>query len=269
MLNDTELCERREICEQILRTAGIAARDRFIARDFESGKKGAQDFVSEIDGATEQFIRSSLNKLFPTDNFLGEEEGGALGNCTWIVDPIDGTSNFVRGISYWCLSAALVVNNKTLVGIIYDPMRDEMFSSLKGAGATLNNKRIAVAATHSPQDAVLGISFNFQNSKDEVSRVIGDLVSNGTSFRMMGAGALSLAHCAAGQTDGFWEAFMKPWDAAAGLALIEEAGGIVCDYGCGNGFANGNPVLGATPALADYFSKLTGVTVLDARKSTP
>lgn len=269
MLNDTELYDRRQVCEQILRTAGMVARERFLSRDFESGKKGAQDFVSEVDCTTEKFIKSNLKKHFPADEFLGEEEGGVLGACTWIVDPIDGTSNFVRGISYWCLSAALVVDNKTLIGVIFDPMRDEMFSCHEGAGATLNNKRIAVAATRSPQDAVLGISFNFQNSKDEVGRVVGDLISNGTSFRMMGAGALSLAHCAAGQTDGFWEAFMKPWDAAAGLALIAEAGGIVCDYGRRDGFANGNPVLGTTPVLGEYFSKLTGVTLLDATKNTP
>lgn len=264
MLNDSELCNRRQVCEQILRTAGIAARDRFLARDFKSGKKGAQDFVSEVDRATEQTIKSSLKHHFPTDEFLGEEEGGALGKSTWIVDPIDGTSNFVRGIPYWCLSAALVVKNQTLIGIIYDPMRDEMYSCHKGAGSTLNNTSIAVATTRSPQDAVLGISFNFQNSKNEVGRVVGDLISNGTSFRMMGAGALSLAHCAAGHTDGFWEAFMKPWDAAAGLALIAEAGGIVCDYGRGDGFANGNPVLGTTPALGEYFSQLTGIPLLDS-----
>lgn len=264
MLNDSQLNKRRQTCEQILRTAGEAARQRFVARDFVTGKKGAQDFVSEVDGATERSIRISLEQHFPTDAFLGEEDGGALSDCTWIVDPIDGTSNFVRGIAYWCLSAALVVENKVVIGVIYDPMRDEMFSCHKDAGATLNERAISVSTTQSLQEAVLGISFNFQNSKDDVGRIISELITNGTSFRMMGAGALSLAHCAAGYTDGFWEAFMKPWDAAAGLALITEAGGIVCDYGAASGFSNGNPVLATTPAFATYFSGLTAIPLLNS-----
>jgi myo-inositol-1(or 4)-monophosphatase len=242
-----------------LRQAGQTARARFTARDFETESKGVQDFVSVVDRETEDFIQAALNRVFPDDTVMGEEGGGVLGQRTWIVDPIDGTSNFVRGIGHWCLSAALVEGNRAVVGVIYDPMLDEMFTCHAGGGATLNDRPMRVSDTTSPQSALLGISFNFQNSKDAVSRVVGELITNGTSFRMLGAGALSLAHCAAGRTDGFWEGFMMPWDAAAGLALVAEAGGVTCDYGAADGFANGNAVLVSTPSLVSYFAGVTGV----------
>lgn len=261
MLNNSELLARRSGATDILRQAGKVARARFTDRDFETESKGVQDFVSIVDRETEDFIRQALNTSFPDDTIMGEEGGGVLGQSTWIIDPIDGTSNFVRGIGHWCLSAALVINNRAVVGVIYDPMLDEMFTCHAGGGASLNDTPMHVSKTTLPQSALLGISFNFQNSKDAVSCVVGDLISNGTSFRMLGAGALSLAHCAAGRTDGFWEGFMKPWDAAAGLALVVEAGGITCDYGAAGGFANGNAVLVSTPSLANYFSDITGVAM--------
>ncbi|MEP3296257.1 MAG: inositol monophosphatase family protein [Pseudoruegeria sp.] len=260
-MNNSELLARRSSATNILRQAGKVARARFTDRDFETESKGVQDFVSIVDRETEDFIRQALSKAFPDDTIMGEEGGGVLGQSTWIIDPIDGTSNFVRGIGHWCLSAALVTDNHAVVGIIYDPMLDEMFTCHAGSGATLNGRPMQVSDTTSPNAALLGVSFNFQNSKEKVSRVVGDLISNGTSFRMLGAGALSLAHCAAGRTDGFWEGFMKPWDAAAGLALVAEAGGVVCDYGAAGGFANGNAVLVSTPSLAPYFSDITGVVM--------
>jgi len=267
MVHMLELSRRQTACEAILRDVGKVARARFLARDFEAGSKGAQDLVSDVDRATERAICTALSDKFPTDNFLGEEHGGTLGDRTWIIDPIDGTSNFVRGTAYWCLSVALVSEGRAVIGVIYDPMADELFSCRAGAGATLNGAPISVSQTASPQEATLGISFNFQNSYEGVPRLTGDLIAEGTSFRMLGAGALSLAHCAAGRTDGFFEAFMKPWDAAAGLALIAEAGGAVCDYGANGGYATGNPVLGCTPGLADYFAKMTGVDL--GSKSAP
>lgn len=261
MINIQELETRRTEATEIIRQAGLAARASFVKQDFQTETKGVQDFVSHVDQMTEQFIRLEFQKAFPEDVVMGEEGGGRLGDRTWIVDPIDGTSNFVRGISQWCLSVALVVNGRALIGIIYDPMLDEMFTCHAGGGSTLNGASISVSETKTPQAAMLGISFNFQNSKDSVSQVVDQLLSNNTSFRMLGAGALSLAHCAAGRTDGFWEAFMKPWDAAAGLALISEAGGIVCDYGACNGFENGNVVLACNKPLANYFSQVTGVSL--------
>lgn len=254
----------RAVCEATLKRAGTLAHERYTARDFHTSSKGAQDFVSEVDLATEALIQRALLNAFPDHTVLGEETGGTLGEQTWIIDPIDGTSNFVRGMHYWCLSAALVVQGEAVVGVIYDPVADEMFSCQRGAGATMNGTPISVSKGRAPNTATLGISFNFQNSKNDVAQVIAALLANDTSFRMMGAGALSLAHCAAGRTDGFWEGFMKPWDAAAGLLLIKEAGGVVCDYGARGGYQSGSPALGCTPDLAEYFSDLTGIVLAKA-----
>lgn len=258
-MNPTHIRDRQTACEAILKQAGQAAKARFETCDFETQMKGPQDFVSEVDHATERTIKDALARHFPNDGFMGEESGGDLAAASWIVDPIDGTSNFVRRTAYWCLSAAFVVDGVAVIGVIYDPMLDEMFSCHAGGGARLNGRAMSVSKTAAATDAVLGISFSFQSAPDDVARVVHDLIENGTSFRLMGAGALSLAHCAAGRTDGFWESFMKPWDAAAGLLLIKEAGGTVCDYGAGNGYVNGNAVLGAAPLMADFFSELTGV----------
>lgn len=260
-MNLTQICDRQNACEAILKQAGQAAKARFEKHDFETQMKGPQDFVSEVDHTTEWAIKDALARRFPDDGFMGEESGGDLSAASWIVDPIDGTSNFVRGTAYWCLSAAFVVNGVAMIGIIYDPMLDEVFSCRAGGGAYINGRAMSVSKTATATDAVLGISFSFQSAPDDVARVVHDLIENGTSFRLMGAGALSLAHCAAGRTDGFWESFMKPWDAAAGLLLIKEAGGAVSDYGAGNGYVTGNPVLGAAPSMADFFSDLTGVAL--------
>jgi len=257
MLKKLNLINRRQIASEIIRTAGLNAKFKFLAKDFTTHSKGTQDFVSQVDEDTEAFIRNELSSKFPEDNILGEEGGGQLGEKTWIIDPIDGTSNFVRGMAPWCISAALAVDNKVVIGIIYDPMLDEMFTCHEGGGSSLNGTCLKVTNTRDPHKAILGISFNFQNSKDCVSEVVDTLISNGTSFRMSGSGALSLAYCAAGRIDGFWEAFMKPWDASAGLALVSEAGGLICDYGANEGFLNGNPVLASNPHLAEYFEKVT------------
>lgn len=259
MINQEELATRRTVAEEIVRAAGKLALEKFYDRSFKTESKGLQDFVSLVDRETEEFIRERILTAFPDDNVLGEERGGHLTNQTWILDPIDGTSNFVRGTAYWCISLALVVEQKPVIGIVFDPNQDELFSCHLGAGSTLNGEPISVSDTYSEKKAVLGISFNFQKSKDTVGKVVADLINAGTSFRMMGAGALSLAHCAAGRTDGFWEAHMMPWDAAAGLALISEAGGTVCKYNIDNGYEEGNPVIASTPRLAAFFEEKTGV----------
>lgn len=260
-MNIDDLAFKRQAAEDILRRAGNIARDRFLKRDFKTEMKGLQDYVSQVDSETEHYIRNALKETFPNDGFLGEETGGALSASTWIVDPIDGTSNFTRGIGQWCLSAALVINNRPVIGIIYDPNLDEMFSCHESAGTTLNGKRVYVADAKPANKAILGISFNFQRGSKQIASALTSILEGETSFRMLGSGALSLAYSACGRTDGFWEPFMKPWDAAAGLCLAREAGALICDYGNDNGFVDGNAVLTATPSLASYFSQHVGIAM--------
>lgn len=255
------LLMRRSAAESILREAGRRAHTRFLSRDFAIEEKGAQDFVSEVDRETERLIRARLSALFPGDTFLGEEGGGEIGRVTWIVDPIDGTSNFVRGVPFWCLSAGLVVDGRPSVGVIYDPCRDELFSAHAGGGATLDGQPMRVSSTATPDQAVLSIGFSFKSSIERHRTVIEELLAAKSVYRMHGAGALALAQVAAGRTDGFWEALIYPWDVAAGLVLVSEAGGLVSDYMAGTDLEKGNEILACTPGLRKFFTGLTGVTL--------
>lgn len=250
------LMQRRLAAEAILREAGKRAHQRFASRAFSIEEKALQDFVSEVDRQTEAFIRESLLTLFPDDTVLGEEGGGNVGSRTWIVDPIDGTTNFVRGIPFWCLSAGLVVDGVPAVGVIYDPCRDEMFSAHRGAAAMLNGVPMRVSSTSEPARAILAIGFNFKAPVERHNRLLAGLLSAGAVYRMHGAGALALAHVAAGRLDGFWEAFIHPWDVAAGIVLVTEAGGVVSDYPLDDGLHTGQPILASAPGMADFFTAL-------------
>ncbi|GLQ52896.1 inositol monophosphatase family protein [Devosia nitrariae] len=251
------LLQRRLAAEAVLREAGKRAQQRFVSRAFEIEEKGIQDFVSEVDRQTEAFIRESLTTLFPDDTVLGEENGGTVGNRAWIVDPIDGTTNFVRGIPFWCLSAGLVIDGVPAVGVIYDPCRDEMFCAHKGGGTMLNGMAVRTSSTSDPTRAILSVGFNFKAPVERHLSVLAGLFAAGAVYRMPGAGALALAHVAAGRFDGFWEAFIHPWDVAAGLVLVTEAGGIVSDYPLNDGLHTGSPILASTPGMAEFFTALT------------
>ncbi|WP_404403761.1 inositol monophosphatase family protein [Pelagibacterium halotolerans] len=255
------LAHRRTAAEAILREAGKRALEHFEARSFSVEEKGVQDFVSEVDRQTEIFIRESLAALFPDDTFLGEEGGGEIAASSWIVDPIDGTTNFVRGIPFWCLSAGFVVDGEPTVGVIYDPCRDEMFSAHKGGGAMLNGKPIRVSTTSAPKQALLSIGYSFKSPATRHHAVIDGLFSAGAMYRMHGAGALALAQVAAGRMDGFWEAIIYPWDVAAGLTLVQEAGGIVSDFFAGDDIHKGHEILATAPGMKDFFGALTGIAV--------
>lgn len=249
------LAHRRYTVEAILREAGKRALEHFKARTFSVEEKGIQDFVSEVDRQTEVFIRDRLNSLFPDDAILGEEGGGQMAARTWIIDPIDGTTNFIRGIPFWCLSAGLVVDGRPSVGVIYDPCQDEMFSAHDGGGATLNGELVRVSTTASPSHALLSIGYSFKSPPTLHNAVIAELFAAGSMYRMHGAGALALAQVACGRVDGFWEAIIYPWDVAAGLALVREAGGVVSDYFARETLA-GKEILAATPSMADFYSSL-------------
>ncbi|WP_068113527.1 inositol monophosphatase family protein [Tropicimonas marinistellae] len=261
MLTHIDRLLRRRTAESVLREAGQHALERFRSHAFTVQEKGMQDFVSEVDRETEAFIRARLAESFPSDGFFGEEHGGAPTAATWVVDPIDGTTNFVRNIPFWCLSAGFVVNGQPEIGVVYDPNLDEMFAAHRGGGCWLNGTPISVSDTDTPETAVLAFGFSFRAPADRNPRIVSHLLSAGAVYRMQGAGALSMAHCAAGRVDGFFEAHMMPWDAAAGLALIVEAGGLVSSFGDNDGFRTGNVVLASTPPMAGFFSAATGVAL--------
>lgn len=255
----------RDALEAALRLAGAMALARFRARDFTTETKGAQDFVSQVDRDTEAALTAQLGDILPKAGFLGEEFGGSAEGLAWIIDPIDGTSNFVRGLPLWCLSVALVAQGVPLAGAIYDPNADEMFSAIKGGGTCLNGKPVTVSTNDRADAALLGLSFSFKSRPEAHHSVLRRLMDQQALYRFLGSGALGLAWCAAGRVDGFWEDWMMPWDVAAGLILVTEAGGCVSDYGAGEGWRKGNAILASSQAMATTFEQITGLPTLAPR----
>ena len=214
--------------------------------------KGLQDLVSETDRACEDEIVSALHRLFPADAFLGEERGlqNAGSDATWVIDPIDGTANFLRGIPLWCVSLGLVFRNEPVIGIIYNPETDELYAAKRGTGATLNRAKIRVSTISKLSEARMGIGFSYRRPIAPHVHAIAALLEAHCEYSRLGSGALGMAFTADGRMDGYWEAHINIWDVAAGLCLVKEAGGWINDFMSGDVFRLGNPILVTNPALA-------------------
>lgn len=217
--------------------------------------KGNNDFVSEVDRQAEQEIVGILRKAYPHHGFLGEE-GGSHGiesktEFTWVIDPLDGTTNFLHGLPQFAVSIALLYHDRIECGVIYDPMRQELFTAKRNGGAMLGNRHLQVAKRHSLAGALLGTGFPVKDQSFNAAYfgMLGELMKDAAGIRRCGAAALDLAWVACGRIDGFWEVGLMPWDIAAGVLLIQEAGGIVTDFEkAGNYMESGN-VLTANPEL--------------------
>ena len=215
-------------------------------------EKGVNDWVSEADRASEAVIQSYLRTATPELGILAEESGasGATG-ARWVVDPLDGTTNFVRRFPHFAVSVALVVDGAVEVGAVYDPMRDEMFAASRGGGATRNGASIRVTGRDGLAGGLLTTGFPFRVHRflDVYLELFRDVFLNTGAIRRPGAAALDLAHTAAGIFDGFFEFSLSPWDLAAGILLVVEAGGRVTNLDGGDDvFAHGN-VVAASPAV--------------------
>jgi myo-inositol-1(or 4)-monophosphatase len=222
---------RRDTAIAVAREAGAFARNLFIHRSaLTIESKGAQDWVSAADRDTETLIRERLLAAFPQDGFLGEEHGGAQSGPMWIVDPIDGTINFVHGARYWCISIAFWDGTQPVVGVVYDPMADECFSAALGTGAHCNGAPIRVSTCNTLHTAMICHGYIPRHNRPRNFAERAALYDAGVALKDMGAGALMLAHLAAGRYDGYVEEHMHPWDALAGLALVREAGGVFAPY---------------------------------------
>ena len=240
---------------------------RPLIRDFgelenlQVSMKGPADFVSTADKRTEQILIDELAKARPGYGFLGEEGGKVEGRDKthrFIIDPIDGTTNFLHGIPHFAISIALEREGQLVSGLVYNPVTDDLFTAEKGHGAFLNNKRLRVAARKELGASVIATGLPFMG-KEGHARAIAETaaVMNVTAgIRRMGAASLDLAYVAAGRFDGFWEHGLQPWDMAAGILLLKEAGGVITDMQGGEHmFANGQ-VLCANEALHPQLLKL-------------
>lgn len=209
--------------------------------------KGHRDFVTNTDKASEQSIIYILQTAYPSHSILAEESGASKhDDYQWIIDPIDGTHNFIHGFPHFSISIALKYKNRIEHGIVYDPVRDDLFVASRGAGAQKNNHRIRVSQRTHLQDCLIGTGFPVKalDYHDNYHAALKTL-SKECAVRRSGSAALDLAYIAAGHLDGFWELKLAPWDMAAGIILIKEAGGLVCDIkGEENYFKNGSVVCG-------------------------
>ncbi|HZQ61480.1 MAG TPA: inositol monophosphatase family protein [Casimicrobiaceae bacterium] len=256
-LSPHDLEERTLVAIALAREAGVLARKYFhreVAYTREA--KGPQDFVSEADRAIEEVLRRGIAQAFPEDQFLGEESGGSIGARSWVVDPIDGTINFVHGVRYWCISIGFIHEGMREIGVVHDPSLAELFWSRRGHGAWCNDARISVSSCNALDEALLAAGYVPRHDLDAHLALRRRMLARGIAVKDMGAGALMLAHVAAGRYDGFYEPHMHPWDACAGLLLIEEAGGLVLDYPGPDGLGAGGRVIASAPGIFDALSGL-------------
>jgi len=243
---------------------------RALIRDFgeveqlQVSRKGPADFVSAADHKAEKIVREELQRARPEYSFLMEESGRIEGSDTdnvWIVDPLDGTTNFLHGLPHFCVSIGLARNNDVIAGVIYDPLKDELFWAEKNLGAYLNNQRLRVSARRQLAEALLATGIPFKIHADgpanekfiaQLDTVMGRLAG----VRRYGSAALDLAYVAAGRYEGYWENGLNPWDVAAGVLIVREAGGFVTEIG-GKRYELGAPdILAANDGLHEPLVRL-------------
>lgn len=246
------------------RGAAIINRASFDIDRITVTEKGHNDFVTEVDQAAEQAIIDILKNAYP-DHAILAEESGASDNLhdenenVWIIDPLDGTTNFIHGFPQYCVSIALQQRGQITQAVIYDPTRNDLFTATKGAGAYLNDKRIRVTKRDKIGDALIGTGFPYTDMSDldEYMKMFRIMTEKSAGLRRPGAAALDLAYVAAGRLDGFFEKKLKPWDIAAGSLLITEAGGIVGTFaGESDYLYKGNVIAGAPKVFAQMVALL-------------
>ena len=214
--------------------------------------KSPNDFVTEVDRAAEAAIIEVLRDAYPEHAILAEESGssGDSEYC-WIIDPLDGTTNFIHGFPQYAISIALARNDVLEQAVVFDPVRNELFTASKGGGAFLNDRRIRVSRRIKLMDSLIGTGFPFRQN-DNIEPYIGafrELTQKTAGIRRPGAAALDLAYVACGRLDGFWEAGLSSWDMAAGALLILEAGGLVTDFGGGSDYLDSGRLVAGTPKV--------------------
>jgi myo-inositol-1(or 4)-monophosphatase len=239
---------RWKLAQQLARLAGEELR-RGYGQVKQISRKGAVDLLTEYDLRSEGLILDAIRQAFPQDAILSEEAGEvSRGEVIWMVDPLDGTTNFAHGLPMFCVSIACAAGGQLALGVVYDPLREELFQALAGGGAFLNGQRLQVSETEALQDALLVTGFpydirtNPENNLDHYSR----LALRSLGVRRLGSAALDLAYVAAGRMDGFWELRLNPWDWAAGTLLVREAGGRVTDFRGGQDLLAGTDTIVAT-----------------------
>jgi myo-inositol-1(or 4)-monophosphatase len=216
-------------------------------------RKRQNDFVSEVDHAAEDAILSVLREAYPHHGFLAEESGAdnSQAEYVWVIDPLDGTTNFLHGFPQYCVSIGLLHKGVPQQGVVLDPNRNELFTASRGVGAYLNDRRIRVSKTDRLEDALMGTGFPFREvgQIEDYLRMFKSMTHSSSGIRRPGAAALDLAWVAAGRLDGFWEIGLSPWDMAAGALLVREAGGLIGDLDGEDRFLDSGRVVASNPKI--------------------
>jgi myo-inositol-1(or 4)-monophosphatase len=235
------------------RAGSIINRAALEGGPLEVRSKRAHDYVTQVDRAAEEAIIEIVRKAYPDHAFLAEESGttGGAADYRWIIDPVDGTTNFIHGFPQYCVSIAVEHRGALAHAVVYDPLKNELFTASKGRGAFLNDRRIRVSKCTRLQDALVGTGFPFKEVSrlDLYMRQLRGFMETSAGVRRAGAAALDLAHVACGRLSAFWELGLSPWDMAAGALLIQEAGGLVGDLAGENQFLESGDICAATPKL--------------------
>jgi myo-inositol-1(or 4)-monophosphatase len=231
--------------------------------------KSKNDYATEVDRMAEQEIIRIIKAAFPDHAILAEESGEHKGNdYVWIIDPLDGTTNFLHGFPQFAVSIALKLKDRIEIGVIYDPLRDELFTAERGGGAMMNSRKIRVTAQANMVGALLGTGFPFKNLQhiDAYLGMFKALSIDTAGIRRAGAAALDLAYVAAGRLDGFWEIGLQPWDMAAGVLLIKEAGGVATDFTFGDTYLDSGNLIAGNPKMHQLIYKAIEPHVTDNLK---
>ncbi|WP_180132234.1 inositol monophosphatase family protein [Rhodoferax sp. BLA1] len=264
-MNSPNLHPMINVAVKAARAAGaIINRAALDVESVRVSQKQVNDFVTEVDQASEQMIIETLLGAYPGHGIWAEESGREHGardsEFVWIIDPLDGTTNFIHGLPVYCVSIALAVRGKVEQAVIYDPSRNDLFTATKGRGSYMNNRRIRVAKRNRLQECLISTGFPYRPGDDLPSylRMLGDIMQRTAGVRRPGAAALDLAYVAAGFTDGFFEKGLQPWDVAAGSLLVTEAGGLVGNLSGDSDFMEQHECLAANPRIYGQMVGLLG-----------
>ena len=231
--------------------------------------KSKNDYATEVDRMAEQDIIRIIKAAYPDHAVLAEESGKHEGNdFVWIIDPLDGTTNFLHGFPVYAVSIALQVKGRIELGVVYDPLRNELFTAERGGGAMLNNRRIRATRQTSLKGALIGTGFPFKQPQhlDAYLSMFRALHADSAGIRRAGAAALDLAYVANGRLDGFWEIGLHPWDMAAGILLIKEAGGVVTDFTFKDNFMESGNIIAGNPKMHQVMYQAIEPYVTDSLK---
>jgi myo-inositol-1(or 4)-monophosphatase len=241
---------------------GAVLKDGFgTIRQDQIGLKGAGDFISELDHRSEQAIIRRIKRTFPDHSILAEESGstGEASLFQWCIDPLDGTANYVQGIGHFSISIAVLQGKDVLLGVVFDPMRDELFHAVRNGGAFMNGQKIHVSEKNDLSRAMLATGFPWRSKPniDSYQFSFKDLFLKSAGIRRMGSAALDLSYTACGRFDGFWEMALKSWDISAGILMVKEAGGMVSDFKGGDTYMDSGNVVASNRRLHDMIVNVT------------